>query len=88
MVSDIMNECSTLKTWSKGSISTCERMNEGMVQTMTKWNQHNVSPYEIWGGWKSRSNYDWKFLWGNVWIKKGRDHEKWNYGEGNQPSKD
>jgi len=33
---------------------------------------------------KVERNYDWKFLGGNVRIKKGRDHEKCNYVEGNQ----
>lgn len=43
-----------------------------------------MSSYEIWGGWQNWRKYDRNFLEGNVWRKKGRDHEIWNNEEGNK----
>ena len=53
MVVGNMNECFTSRAWSIGGISSFDRMQEGMGQTLTRWNQHNMSSYEIWGGWRT-----------------------------------
>ena len=29
----------------------------------TRWNQHNMFSYEVWGGWLQWRNSDWKILW-------------------------
>ena len=62
------------------TISSLGKIHEGMVHILTRWNQHNMSSYGIWGGWQKWRKYDWKFLGRNMWIKKGGENEICNYG--------
>jgi len=41
-------------------ISSSERIQEGTSHT--KWNQHNMFPYEAWGGWIQLRKSDWNIL--------------------------
>jgi len=41
-------------------ISSSERTQEGISHT--RWNQHNMSSYEVWGHWPQWRNFDWKLL--------------------------
>lgn len=44
-----MDKCSILRAWSKKLFPL---LKEGMGHTLTRWNQNNMSSYEIWGGWE------------------------------------
>ena len=48
-------------------ISFSERMQKGIGHT--RWNQHNMSSYEVWGGWLQLGNSDWK-LFGMECVRK------------------
>lgn len=88
MVAGNMDQCSILSTWSKERISSLKGMQGCMGHTFTRRNQHNMSSYELWGGWLQLTNSDWKLL-GMKCVKKGRKR-LWicNLGKGNQHLKD
>ena len=51
MVIGSIDKCFISRAWSKEKISF-KRMQEGMGHTLSRWNQHNMSSYGIWGGWQ------------------------------------
>lgn len=51
MAIDNVDHCSILRGTIKERMSSLEGMQECMCHIFTRWNQHNMSSYGVWGGW-------------------------------------
>ena len=61
MVASNMDYCFYLeKHDQEKKISSSKRIQESISHT--RWNQHNMSSYEVWGGWIQFINSNWNIL--------------------------
>ena len=71
MVVDKMDHYFYLEKHDQGKrISSSERMQEGISHT--RWNQHNMSSYVIWGGWQQLEEF-WLEIPGNEMCKERKE---------------
>ncbi len=69
MVADNVDHYIYLKKHDRGKrISSSERMQKGISRT--RWNQHNMSSYKVWGGWLRLQNLIRNLEEWNVWERK------------------